>query len=113
MVSDVQLGPDQVAVLYDASPDLTSNRPGLLFSSSCVEWVSAQREGLRMIVSGASGVYGTCRVYTAGRNPSRIRAVAVGGREVHARTEHDGHTMLLRYPNEPLGLAVDMAWRTD
>jgi len=113
VVSDLRLGPHQVAVLYDASPDLDSNRPGLLFSSSCVEWVSAQRDGLRIVVSGASGVYGTCRVYTAGRKPSNIRTVTAGGREVHIQTEHDGRTMLLRYPNEPFGLAIHIAWRPD
>jgi len=113
VVLDVRLGPDQVAVLYDASPALDSNLPGVLFSSSCVEWVSTQPERLRMIVSGASGVYGTCRIHTAGRKPSKIRAVAVAGHEVHPRTEHDGHTMLLCYPDEPFGLAIDIAWRTD
>ncbi|PJB61775.1 MAG: hypothetical protein CO096_27455 [Armatimonadetes bacterium CG_4_9_14_3_um_filter_66_14] len=109
VVSEVRLGPDQLTVLYDASPDLGGD-PRLLFSSSCVEWRAQETDRLRLIVSGARGVFGTCRVFTGGRSVASIRALTAAGREVSVDARVDGNTVLLRYPNEPFGLGIRIDW---
>lgn len=109
VLPSVTLKPGRVAVLYDARPDMADG-PRLLFSSSCVEWKAERNDRLRLIVSGARGVRGTCRVFTAGRKVRSLRAVAADGRAVPVHTIPEGNTLLLRYDNEPFGIAIDLTW---
>ena len=108
VVSRVRLGKDELAVLCEVSDKQTD--PALLHASSCVEWQSEEVDRLRMIASGASGTFGTCRVFTAGRKMASLRAVTADGQDVEVQVEADGETALLRYPNEPFGIAMDIAW---
>jgi len=109
IVDRVDLGPDQVAVLLD--PELgRRDAPGLIFSSSCVEWTDEAPSQTRLIASGAKGVTGTMRLYSAGRVPQEVVARAANGRDVAVEIVPQGDTVLLRYPNEPLGLGIRVGW---
>ncbi len=109
IVTQRLLGPDELAVLYDAAPDM-SGGPRVLFASSCVEWKAEEEARTRMILSGAKGTYGSCRLYAAGRRIEALRAVAAEAREVKVEARAEVDTVLLRYPNETFGLAVDITW---
>ena len=106
---EVVLRPDAVAVLYDAGPDLVGG-PRLLFSSSCVEWKEERSDRLRVILSGASGVPGTCRIFAGGRRLAEVRALSAEGTAVKVESEAESGSILLRYPNAPSGLALDLRW---
>lgn len=105
----VDLPADSVAVLYDAGPD-TEGGPRLLFSSSCVEWKEERPDRLRIVLSGAGGVAGTCRIFAAGRRIAEMRTFAAEGAEAGVQVKTEGDTILLRYPNAPSGIAVDLRW---
>jgi len=109
VVENVSLKPDQLAVLRDVGPDVAGG-PRLLFSSSCVEWKAETPDRLRLIVSGAEGVTGTCRVFTAGRKVKSLKAATDAGRPVEVESRAEGDTLLLRYSNAPFGVALDLAW---
>ena len=109
LVSEVHLDPDRAAILYDAAPDMTGD-PRLLFCSSCVEWKREDPDRLRLIVSGAKGTFGTARVFTGGKRIASLKAATVEGRAVEVEREVEGETVLLRYPNEPYGVAIEVSW---
>jgi len=109
VVDGWKLGQDQVALLYDAAPDLAGD-PKLIYSSSCVEWRSDGAERFRAIVSGAEGTVGTCRLATGGRTVGALAAEDVKGKPVEVEQVADGDTLLLRYPNHPFGLALSVEW---
>jgi hypothetical protein len=110
VLDGLRLNPDQLAVLKTAGTRDTE-APRLLHSSSCVEWRSEAPERTRLIVSGALGVRGACRIATAGRKLATSRATAATGREPDLVVRSDGDSVLLTYENLPNGMAIDIAWK--
>jgi len=106
VVDGVELAPDGLAVLRDVAPDMAGD-PSLLFASSCVEWSAASAQRVAAILSGASGTMGTCRVFTGGRTAA-VEVLDAQGREVAVEAIAERETLLLRYPNRPFGLAVEV-----
>jgi len=110
LVQSVHLEPDELAVLRDVAPDMQGEQPKLLFAASCVEWQSEEDTRTRLIVSGARGTTGVCRLFTAGKSIASLRATDTKGNAPLVDIQTHGDTALLSYPNEPMGLALDIQW---
>lgn len=109
VVTTVDLAPDRLAVLRDVSSDMTG-QPKLLFSSSCVEWKDESSGRLRAIISGAAGTTGACRIFTGERKVRGITMARVDGHELPVEQTQEADTLLLRFANQPFGVALDIEW---
>jgi len=110
VLDDVHLAPDSLAVLRDVSGLMQPGKPRVLFCSSCVEWKSEEPTRTRLIVSGALGVRGACRLWTGGRKMATLRGTSASGGEVKIDVRTEGDTLLLTYDNLPNGIAIDLRW---
>ena len=111
VVNGLRLGPDELAVLKTVGAR-DSNVPRLLHSSSCVEWKSEGADHMRLIVSGALGVKGACRIATGGRRLASVEATVATGREPNAEVRSESDTVLVTYDNLPNGIALDIRWQS-
>jgi len=110
VVDGLRLGPDGLAVLKTLG-EREGKAPRLLHSSSCVEWKSEEADRTRLIVSGALGVKGACRIATRGRELGTLEATAATDREPNLEVRSDGGTVLLTYDDLPNGTAIDVRWQ--
>ncbi|MBM3498380.1 MAG: hypothetical protein FJX74_06880 [Armatimonadetes bacterium] len=108
VVRDVRLAPDRVAVLKAVE---TVGRPQVLHCSSCVDWSDEAPMRTRLIVSDALGVHGACRLATGGKTLQSATVTSATGEAVEVATREEADTLLLRYDNQPSGLAIDVKWR--
>lgn len=106
VMQDPVLPPDDMAVLRRFPPG--NVEPAVAHSSSCVEWRQESEAGVRMILSGARGTVGVTRVQTGERRLTGIRALNVRGEAPEIEALPGPDSLLLRYPNEPFGLAVQV-----
>ena len=104
-----ELEAGRLAVLCDAGQDM-DGPPHVLFTSSCLEWQAAEAQRSRLILSGAEGTTGACRIYSGGRAIASASSMAADGGRVTVEREPAGDTVLLRYPNHPHGLGIDITW---
>jgi hypothetical protein len=105
VVEGVELGPDRLAVLKVVEP---GDRPRVLHCSSCIEWKSEEPGRVRLIVSDALGVRGACRLWTGGRPATETRSLSATGEAVDLSVEREGETLLLRYEDQPNGIAIEL-----
>jgi len=89
-------------------PNEKEMTPTVLFCSSCLEWWDLDRNRLRLIVSGPANTTGSCRLGLGKAQLKRIRCCNVKGETPGSRCTRERGTVLLQYPNEPRGLAIQV-----
>jgi hypothetical protein len=111
VLDGITLEPDGLAVVRDVTDVMQGHDvPRALWCSSCVEWQDEAAERTRLVVSGAKGVRGSLRLWIGDRENPRVTATDAAGAEVRVEVLGEDGTLLVRYPDQPTGLALDLRW---
>jgi hypothetical protein len=63
-----------------------------------------------LFVRGPLNTPGAARLHAGGKHLSGVRAIDHLGRAVIVQAIPEGDTVLLRYPNDPDGIALRVGW---
>ena len=108
VADDRTIPPRSLALLCDIGPD--DEAPHIGFVSGRVQAKVETSAATSFFVRGPLNTPGAARLHAGGRHLSGARAIDHLGRTVNVQAVPEGDTVLLRYPNDPDGIAVRVGW---
>ncbi len=111
LLEELVLGPEEHCLLRDVSAELSAPTPTVLWITSKLNWQQADEAGLKLLVSGPANCDARARFALAGREVASVEALGADGKPRKCDFIVEGKTLLLKYIDEPAGLAIKLTWR--
>ena len=108
VADDRTIPPRSLALLYDIGPD--DEPPHIGFVSGRVQAKLETAATTAFFVRAPLNTPGTARLHAGGKRLSGAKAIDHLGRAVEVQAIPEGDTVLLRYPNDPDGIALRVGW---
>jgi hypothetical protein len=108
VADDRTIPPRSLALLYDLGSD--DAPPHIGFVSGRVQAKVETNATTSFFVRAPLNTAGTARLHAGGRHLAGARAIDHLGRPVEVQAVPEGDTVLLRYPNDPDGIALRVGW---
>ncbi len=108
VVDDRTIPPRSLALLYDIGAD--EEPPHIGFVSGRVQAKIETSATTAFFVRGPLNTPGAARLHAGGKHLVGARAIDHLGRTVEVQAVPEGDTVLLRYPNDPDGIALRVGW---
>ncbi len=105
-----QIEPNQRAFLYNLNRN-TKKSPCILASGSRVYEETRSTDGYSFVMKAPSATNGIARVLLASK-PEKVTVRGADGEDIKIQPEWDqkSKTLLIRYPNHPDGVQVNISW---
>ena len=108
VTEDRTIPPRSLALLYDIG--VNDEPPHIGFVSGRVQAKVETTATTSFFVRAPLNTPGAARLHAGGRHLSGARAIDHLGRSVNVQAIPEGDTVLLRYPNDPDGIALRVGW---
>ncbi len=108
VADDRTIPPRSLALLYDLGSD--DEPPHIGFVSGRVQAKVETSTTTSFFVRGPLNTPGAARLHAGGKHLSGARGIDHWGRPVNVQAVPEGDTVLLRYPNDPDGIALRVGW---
>jgi hypothetical protein len=108
VADDRTIPPRSLALLYDLGPD--DEPPHIGFVSGRVQAKVETSATTSFFVRAPLNTPGAARLHAGGKRLNGAKAIDHLGRSVSVQATPEGDTVLLRYPNDPDGIALRVGW---
>jgi len=108
VADDRAIPPRSLALLYDLGSD--EDPPHIGFVSGRVQAKVETSTTTSLFVRAPLNTPGVARLHAGGKRLTGARAIDHLGRNIPVQAVPEGDTVLLRYPNDPDGIALRIGW---
>lgn len=108
VADDRSIPPRSLALLYDLGSD--EDPPHIGFVAGRVQAKMETGSTTSFFVRAPLNTPGAARLHAGGKHLAGVRAIDHLGRPVAVQATPEGDTVLLRYPNDPDGVALRVGW---
>lgn len=106
----IVLAAGESGLYRDVTAVMSKGKPAVLHTTHRLMSSEANDRALTLMVRGPAETPAVVRVFPGGRTVGELTGSTAGGKPVTVETKVDGDTLRLKFPNEPDGVTIRLAW---